>query len=87
MSARPWFEAFAPATVSNLGPGFDVLGLALTEPGDRVRARCCERAGVHIVKITGDDGRLPLASDQNTASVAVACMIEKLGLPGRKSVV
>ena len=26
---RPWIEAFAPATVSNLGPGFDSLGLAL----------------------------------------------------------
>ena len=29
-------RVFAPATVSNLGPGFDVLGLALHKPGDVV---------------------------------------------------
>lgn len=80
MTARPWFEAFAPATVSNLGPGFDVLGLALREPGDRVRARRSETPGVRITKITGDGGRLPTASDENTAGVAVLQMLEKMGL-------
>ena len=28
-------EAFAPATVANLGVGFDILGLALAGKGDR----------------------------------------------------
>ena len=28
-------EAFAPATVANLGVGFDILGLALEGMGDR----------------------------------------------------
>ena len=32
-------KVFAPATVANLGPGFDVLGLALSGPGDTVIAR------------------------------------------------
>ena len=32
-------EAFAPATMANLGVGFDILGLALHEPGDIVRAQ------------------------------------------------
>ena len=31
--------AFAPATVSNVGCGFDVLGFALEAPGDEVTAR------------------------------------------------
>src|SRR6516164_8003002 len=31
--------AFAPATVSNVACGFDVLGFALHEPGDEVTAR------------------------------------------------
>ena len=30
--------AFAPATVSNVACGFDVLGFALHEPGDQVTA-------------------------------------------------
>lgn len=62
-------EAFAPATVANLGPGFDVLGLALAGLGDRVIA--ARRDGpLRVVSIEGDDGRLPLAIDANTAGIA-----------------
>ncbi|HEX3646367.1 MAG TPA: hypothetical protein VHT95_12220, partial [Vicinamibacterales bacterium] len=50
--------AFAPATVSNVACGFDVLGFALHEPGDRVTARLTP-SGVTIDDITGDRGRLP----------------------------
>lgn len=74
---RPWIEAFAPATVSNLGPGFDCLGLALRGPGDRVRARRAETAGVEILKIEGDGGKLPRAADKNTAGVAVAALLRR----------
>ena len=31
-------RVFAPATVANIGPGFDVLGLALSSPGDFLEA-------------------------------------------------
>ena len=74
---RPWVEAYAPATVSNLGPGFDCLGLAVHGPGDVVRARRRTQPGVVLSKITGDGGRLSLASDRNTACVAVTAMLEK----------
>jgi homoserine kinase len=77
---RPWIEAYAPATVSNLGPGFDCLGLAVHGPGDIVRARRRVQPGVLLSKISGDGGRLPLASDRNTACVAVTPMLERLGL-------
>jgi homoserine kinase len=77
---RPWVEAYAPATVSNLGPGFDCLGLALHGPGDVVRARRRGQPGVILTKITGDGGRLPLAADQNTACVAVTAMLTRAGL-------
>jgi homoserine kinase len=46
-------RAFAPATVSNLGPGFDVLGLALERPGDIVEAEARTEPGVEIVEVTG----------------------------------
>lgn len=77
---RPWIEAYAPATVSNLGPGFDCLGLAVHGPGDIVRARRRVQPGVVLSKISGDGGRLPLAADRNTACVAVTAMLERLGL-------
>jgi homoserine kinase len=70
--------AFAPATVSNVACGFDVLGFALHEPGDRVTARFIE-SGVRIDGIDGDNGRLPREAHKNTASVAVQALLGKLG--------
>ncbi len=78
---RPWVEAYAPATVSNLGPGFDCLGLAVNGPGDTVRARRSDTPGVRLSAITGDGGRLPLGSEENTACVAVAAMLSAIGRP------
>lgn len=73
--------AFAPATVANVGPGFDVLGLALGGVGDRVRVRVDEGpAGVFLNEIVGDHGRLPRESDRNTSSAAVAKVLTSRGL-------
>ena len=72
--------AFAPATVSNLACGFDVLGFPLETPGDEVTARRVP-AGVHIDDIVGDGGRLPRDPARNTASVAVRALLESVGHP------
>jgi homoserine kinase len=82
---RPWVAAYAPATVSNLGPGFDCLGLAVHGPGDTVRARRTEQPGVRLTKITGDGGRLPRDAS-NTACVAVTALLERLDLVDRVGV-
>jgi homoserine kinase len=71
--------AFAPATVANLGPGFDVLGLALEGMGDTVIARRCDAPGVRISAIHGDGGRLPTDAAENTAGIAAT---ETLRLAG-----
>jgi homoserine kinase len=70
--------AFAPATVSNVGCGFDVLGFALAKPGDEVSASPAD-SGVHIDEILGDDGRLPREAAKNTAGVAAAALLEAIG--------
>jgi homoserine kinase len=70
--------AFAPATVSNVACGFDVLGFALASPGDEVTARF-EPAGVSIDGIAGDDGRLPRDAARNTAGVAVQALLTAVG--------
>lgn len=71
--------AFAPATVSNVGCGFDVLGFALDAPGDVVSARALDRSGVEIAEIEGDSGRLPRDPAKNTASAAVQALLARLG--------
>ncbi|PYQ95504.1 MAG: homoserine kinase [Acidobacteria bacterium] len=70
--------AFAPATVSNVACGFDVLGFALESPGDEVTARFAP-AGVFIDDIVGDSGRLPRDPNRNTASVAAQALLVRLG--------
>lgn len=72
--------AFAPATVSNVACGFDVLGFALDEPGDEVTATLTP-AGVQIAGIEGDGGRLPRDAARNTAGVAARALLTKLGDP------
>ena len=70
--------AFAPATVSNVACGFDVLGFALSTPGDEVTARVVS-AGVHIDDILGDAGRLPRDAAKNTAGVAAQALLAAVG--------
>ena len=72
--------AFAPATVANLGLGFDILGLALFEPGDIVTARLTPGSGVSIKSITGDSGKLSLDAAANTAGIAAAETLKKAGI-------
>jgi homoserine kinase len=69
--------AFAPATVSNVACGFDVLGFPLAEPGDRVTATLAAE-GVTIAGITGDGGRLPRDAARNTAGVAATALLRLL---------
>ena len=71
-------RVFAPATASNLGPGFDVLGLALERPGDVVEAEVRGAPGVEIVEVTGADS---LSTDprENVVGVAAAAALERLG--------
>ena len=70
--------AFAPATVSNVACGFDVLGFALDSPGDEVSARLAP-AGVRIDDIVGDAGRLSRDPARNTAGVAAQALLELIG--------
>jgi homoserine kinase len=68
---------FAPATIANLGPGFDVLGLALTSPGDMVEAELSERPGVEIVEVTGDQGLLSRDPVENVAGRAAGDVLRR----------
>lgn len=68
------------ATVSNVACGFDTMGFSINKPADELVLRIVPEPGVKIVKITGDDGRLPAEVLNNTAGRALLSMVEKLGL-------
>ncbi|MBK7435368.1 MAG: homoserine kinase [Saprospiraceae bacterium] len=70
-------KAFAPATVSNICVGFDVMGFAMEAPGDEVIASVTTTPGVQI--LSTNHAKIPMDAKLNTASVAVQAMLDKLG--------
>jgi homoserine kinase len=72
--------AFAPATVGNVGIGFDILGHTVEAIGDRVRVERRAGSGVTIRAITGLALALPLEAERNTAGRALASLASAAGL-------
>jgi homoserine kinase len=69
--------AFAPGSASNLGPGFDCLGIAFTGKGDTVTASPSPAPGVRVLSIS--DTRIPTDADRNTAALAAAAVLRRSG--------
>ncbi|HSD75642.1 MAG TPA: homoserine kinase [Steroidobacteraceae bacterium] len=69
--ARSTATAFAPATVGNVGIGFDILGHTVEAVGDRVTARRVTQAAVRVASIGGVVTDLPRDVERNTAGKAV----------------
>jgi len=84
-STRPGSDTVtiqAPGSIGNVGPGLDILGLAVTGAGDRVTLTLTGGRGLTV----DDPGHpsLPRAPEQNTASLAIAaaCRLADRPLPG-----
>lgn len=76
---REWARAFAPASSSNLGPGFDLLGHAIAGPRDEVLARRVSTPGVRITALHGLPLALPSDALRNTAGLAALRLLERAG--------
>ncbi len=78
--------AFAPASIGNVGVGFDMLGLALSGAGDRVMARRVDGDRVTVAEVRGLDGEihpyLSTNADENTASIAAQALWDAHGDAG-----
>ena len=69
-----------PASLSNLGPGFDALGLCIRGIGDTVEARLADRPGIHLEHDPGIVGWvLPADPKKNTAVIAAEGVMRILG--------
>ena len=73
-------KVFAPATVANVGCGFDIFGLAVDYPGDEVILKKRDDEKIVIQEITGDGGRLSLDASQNAVSVPIIQYLAHLNL-------
>ncbi|HYO77786.1 MAG TPA: homoserine kinase [Thermoanaerobaculia bacterium] len=71
--------AFAPGSIGNVGPGFDVLGLAVDGIGDRVTVELTKRES-RVEAITGRDAELvPRDAAKNCAAIAANAYLEPFG--------
>lgn len=86
MKDSEFVTAFAPASIGNVGVGYDMLGLAIKGAGDRVSARRIDATGVNIKEVRGLDGEIhpALSTDatQNTASLAAEALWRDAGASG-----
>jgi homoserine kinase len=73
--------ASAPASVGNVGVGFDILGHTIEGPVDRVTVRWTASPDVRITDISGVVPGLPLTAKHNTAGQALISLRERLDLP------
>lgn len=71
--------ASAPSSTANLGPGFDVFGLALDAFHDRVEL---EVAPSMKVEVYGEYGDIPLEPEANSAGLAVESMLKDHNIAG-----
>lgn len=68
---------FAPATVANLGCGFDIMGMAIDGAGDLLEVAVGEGSGITIVNSSGVP--LPGAIEDNVMTPAVRAFLESYG--------
>ena len=83
--ASGWSKARAPATVANVGPGFDVFCLAIHGPGDTVSLR---ESGEDTLHVEGPEaGIVPDEFGANTAGIVLNALRRATGVQSGLEVV
>ena len=72
-------EIFAPATVANLGPGFDIMGMAIEGAGDVLRMHIAPGDGLSIRN--DSDQPLPDDKEKNVITPALRALLAAWGRP------
>jgi homoserine kinase len=74
-------RVFAPGSIGNVGPGLDILGLAVAGRGDALEAT--RRSDARIVVADPGHVDLPRASRRHAAAIAARAVLRRAGLAGR----
>lgn len=70
-------RVFAPGSVGNIGPGLDILGMAIAGAGDTVEVSLADAPGVVVLEPGHPD--LPREADANTSALAARAALELAG--------
>jgi len=69
-------EVFSPASIANLGPGFDVFGIALDGLGDSLKVELVSEPGVKVIMKGPDAGLIPTDPGSNSAGAVLQYVLE-----------
>lgn len=69
-------QIFAPASVANVGPGYDTFGFAIEHLGDIITLNKRSDSQLHILPSEGAD--LPTNPKENVATVAIQSLLDHL---------
>ena len=69
-------RAFAPASISNLGPAFDVLGIAIDTPGDYVMASRSRHTGLNF-SVLSRHNEVPTGTKENVAAHVASLILDE----------
>lgn len=73
-------RAFAPGSIGNVGPGLDILGLAVTGAGDSVTLHRSNGQGISVVD--PGDPSLPTDPARHASAIAATAVFEAAGFTG-----
>jgi len=71
-------KIFAPASVANVGCGYDTIGFAITGLGDEITVTKRGDDQLIVKEIIGAE--LPLEADQNVCTIGIKAMLEHLNI-------
>jgi len=65
-----------PATIGNVGPGYDIFALSLEEPCDGIKIELNNSKKI-VIKVIGDNQSIPIAINENTAGLAISELLKQ----------
>src|SRR2546427_10361021 len=78
LSTRPTrVRVFAPGSIGNVGPGLDILGLAVTGAGDTVVAERTPTRGI-VIRDPGHPS-LPMSPARHASAIAARAVLTRAG--------
>ena len=69
--------AFAPGSIGNVGPGLDIMGLAVAGDGDSVRAEWLDGPGLRV--LDAGHPELPAEAGRHTSGLAARAVLARAG--------
>ncbi|MCH2022217.1 MAG: homoserine kinase [Saprospiraceae bacterium] len=78
MKFKSNFKITAPSTITNIGCGLNIFGLAISALQDEIIVKPSNHPGVHITSIRNNSAKLPVSSKKNTAGTAAQLVLNHI---------